>query len=122
MSNVSVLHFVLAAPEDVDKWMNILFVVILAVFWVLRGLFREKIKDSESKPGNQQQPSRKPVQKSSERARALWENFLDQARQPFESESQKKERSNASQQQTKTSVSKPVFHKPEQSGSRLFWI
>jgi hypothetical protein len=93
--NVFFIQTILAAPEDVDKWMNILFVVVLAVFWALRGLFRDKIKESETKSGPKakEQPTRKTVQRSSERARALWEQFLEQTRQPSESPSQKAERS-----------------------------
>jgi hypothetical protein len=101
--------FILAYPEDVDKWMNILFVVVLAVFWVLRGLFREKIKEPDSKPTNQKQPSRKPVQRSSERARALWEQFLEQTRQPSESPSGKSD----SREASPVSKQSAFIHTPE---------
>lgn len=108
--NVFFVQMILAAPEDVDKWMNILFVVVLAVFWALRGLFREKNKESETKPGSNKQPTRKPVQKSSERARALWEQFLEQTRGPVESPSQKTERSNVPHR-PKTAISKSAVLK-----------
>jgi len=100
----------LAAPEDVDKWMNILFVVVLAVFWVLRGLFRDKVKESETKSSSKEQPTRKPVQRSSERARALWEQFLEQTRHPSESPLQKSERAPVPHQ-SQTTISKSAVHK-----------
>jgi hypothetical protein len=108
--NIFCLQTILAAPEDVDKWMNILFVVVLAVFWVLRGLFRDKIQESENKSDSEKQPTRKPVQRSSDRARALWDQFLEQTRGPSESPSQKSGRAPVTHQR-KPGISKSVIPK-----------
>src|SRR4030042_3496810 len=35
---------ILAARDDIEGWMNILFVVILAVFWALGGILKAKSK------------------------------------------------------------------------------
>jgi len=44
--------------EDLDGWMNILFVVVLAVFWALGGI----LKARKSAQGQQKTPSARPRQ------------------------------------------------------------
>ncbi len=111
MMNVFFVQTILAAPEDADKWINILFVVVLAVFWIIRGVVKEKTKDSYSKSIDQQQPTRKPIHSSTDRIKSLWEQFLEQTRQPADSASRKTNRPNVPQSKSKTSASMPDIHK-----------
>ena len=104
--NIFIFQIILAAPEEVDKWMDILFVVILAVFWFLRSFVKDKSKGFDSKADNRQQPSRKPQRGSSERAKSLWDQFIQQAREPYEPVSRKTNRPKVPQPQTKSSLLK----------------
>ena len=50
----------LARGEDVDKWTNVLFVVVLAVFWVVGSIIKAKSKKPEGEEEKEGQLSRKP--------------------------------------------------------------
>lgn len=56
-------QLILAGPgDDSDGWMNILLVLVLAVFWIVSGIIKatsQKPQDSQKK----QPPMRKPVRK-----------------------------------------------------------
>jgi len=60
-------QIILAAREDDGQgWMNILFVVILAVFWAVGGLVKAKTKKAEEQEEKKEQFARKPQQKLKE--------------------------------------------------------
>ncbi len=48
-------QLIAADNNDFDKWGNILFVVIIAIFWVV-GIVVNKIKAKEGEHKQQQQP------------------------------------------------------------------
>jgi hypothetical protein len=58
-----VYQIVLAGPnDDTQGWMNILFVVVLAVFWVISGIIKATAKKPQD--GRKQPPLQKPVRKT----------------------------------------------------------
>jgi len=60
MNNLLVQTILIARNEDVESWMNILVVVVLAVFWALGGIIKaRKIAQSRQK----EQLARKPVRR-----------------------------------------------------------
>jgi len=68
MSTVLAQLILAGRGEDSEGWMNILFVVVLAVFWVISGIVKATAK--RPKDSRQQQPSRQPVRRISRPATA----------------------------------------------------
>jgi hypothetical protein len=68
--------------DDAEGWMNILIVVVLAVFWVIGGIIKAKAK----KPGapNEQLPA-KPVRKPPLHSRDAREQMLRRLQRPADS-------------------------------------
>ena len=65
--------------EDLDGWMNILFVVVLAVFWALGGILKaRKSAQAQQKERLAPNPPRKPAAQS----RGLLEELLQGPRRP----------------------------------------
>ena len=58
-----VYQIVLAGPgDDGEGWMNILFIIVLAVFWVISGIIKATAKKPQD--GRKQPPLQKPVRKT----------------------------------------------------------
>ena len=56
-------QFILAGPgDDTENWMNILFLVVLAVFWVVGGIIKATSQKSQDK--RKQSTPRQPVRKT----------------------------------------------------------
>ena len=61
--NIFLAQLILARRNDeVEGWMNLLFVIVVAVFWVLGGILKAKSKKPQDKQriGPQQRPVRRP--------------------------------------------------------------
>jgi len=65
--------------NDAEGWMNILFVVVLAVFWAIAGIVKAKAKKSE---GRDEQLPGKPVRKPPLHSREAREQMLRQLQRP----------------------------------------
>jgi hypothetical protein len=80
LMNILLAQIILARrSEDADKWMNILFVVVLAVFWALGGI----LKARKSAQGRQkEQLARKPARRPPAPSSGLWEELLKEPRRP----------------------------------------
>ena len=61
--------------DDAEGWMNILIVVVLAVFWAIGGIIKAKAKKDEQLPGK---PARKPPVHS----REAREHMLNRLQRP----------------------------------------
>jgi len=66
--------------EDAESWMNILFVVVLAVFWVLGGILKAKSKSAQSR--QKEQLARKPARRPPALSIRLREQLLKQPHRP----------------------------------------
>ena len=66
--------------EDADKWMNILFVVVLAVFWALGGILKARAKKTQD--GAAGKSPRRPVRQPPAQSRTAREQLLRQAGPP----------------------------------------
>ena len=75
MGHSLVQVILLARSDDVEKWMNILIVVVLAAFWGIANLIKAK---KAQQAGKEEQPGRRPGQKPSPAIRALRERLLQQ--------------------------------------------
>jgi len=66
-----------AGEEDIDKWANILFVVVVGIFWVVGGILKAKANKAASSKGQSpkgQAPKGQEQQELRERRlKALWE-------------------------------------------------
>jgi hypothetical protein len=62
--NVLLSQIIFARNDDVENWMNILFVVILMVFWALGGILKARAKNvkEESEEPQSDKPARKQPQ------------------------------------------------------------
>lgn len=59
--NVLLAQIILVAQgEDVGKWTNVLFVIVLAVFWVIGSIVKARAKKPEGEEEKEGQLSRKP--------------------------------------------------------------
>jgi hypothetical protein len=67
-------QLVLARRDDGDGWMNILVVVVMAVIWMVGAI----VKSTKTKPGEKQQPSRKPPAHS----RGVQQQMPERAQRP----------------------------------------
>jgi hypothetical protein len=72
----------LARKDDVDSWMNILFVVVLAAFWIVGGIIKAKKNKPKAQDG--EQLPLKPAHRPPARSKSLLEQFLEHARGPVE--------------------------------------
>ena len=68
MSELLAQIILAARNDDGQGWMNILFVVILAVFWAIGGLVKAKTKKAEGEKEKEEQFARKPLRKLKEAA------------------------------------------------------
>ena len=70
--------FIVAQNEDVGKWVNILFVVVLAVFWAISGIVKAKAKQSQQQKKKQSPREATPGSQSVRRdpGQLILEKFL----------------------------------------------
>jgi len=66
--------------DETEGWMNILFVVVLAIFWAVGGIIKARSKKSDT-PGGKSTP-RKPARRPPARFSQPREQLLKQSRQP----------------------------------------
>ncbi len=66
--------------DDAESWMNILFVVVLAVFWVIGGIIKAKANKSETR--SEDNLSRKPARKPPVHSREAREQMLKRLQRP----------------------------------------
>ncbi len=67
--------------DDVEKWINILFIVVLAVFWLLRGVVKAKV-DEVQRQKQKQRPvdkTRSPSSATKQWSESLLEKVLGQS-------------------------------------------
>ena len=84
--NYFLSHITIAQNKDIEQWVNILFIAVLAVFWVLRGIIKAKVDEAQRK---KQRPQ--PVDKTriSSSTRKQWsESLLEKILGPIDSSSQ----------------------------------
>jgi hypothetical protein len=58
MNNLLAQQILAARDKDFESWTNILFIVVIGIFWVVGGIL--KAKANKSKQQEQEQPGRKP--------------------------------------------------------------
>ncbi len=79
--NVLLAQIILARRnEDLDGWMNILFVVVLAIFWAIGGILKTRSKNAQSR--QKDQLAHKPVRRPPAPSRGLLEQLLMQPQPP----------------------------------------
>ena len=65
-----------AGKEDIENWTNILFVVVMGIFWALGGILRAKAKANKAASSKGQAPNKGQEQQAQalreRRIRALW--------------------------------------------------
>ena len=82
MCNLLAQIILAGRSDDAEGWMNILFVIALAVFWAIGGIVKAKAK----KPGGRdEQLPGKPVRKPPTHSREAREKMLRQLQRPSDS-------------------------------------
>ncbi len=82
--NALLLQIILARRNnDAEGWMNILFVVVLAIFWLIGGIV--KAKANKSGTGGKDNLPRKPVRKPPLHSREAREQMLKSLQRPSDS-------------------------------------
>ena len=85
--NDLLLQIILARRnDDVESWMNILFIVVLAIFWLIGGII--KAKANKSQTGSKDNLPRKPVRKPPIHSREAREQMLKRLERPVDSAAQ----------------------------------
>ncbi len=79
MSDLLAQIILAGRSDDAEGWMNILFVVVLAVFWAIAGIVKAKAKKSE---GRDEQLPGKPVRKPPLHSREAREQMLSRLQRP----------------------------------------
>jgi hypothetical protein len=81
--NDPLLQIILARrSEDAEKWTNVLFVVVLALFWLIGGII--KAKTNKARAQGKQSP-RKPTRKPPLHSREAREQMLSRLQRPSDS-------------------------------------
>ena len=79
--NELLLQIILARRnDDVESWMNILFVIVLAIFWLVGGII--KAKANKSKTGDKANMPHKPLRKPPVHSREAREQMLRRLERP----------------------------------------
>ncbi len=79
MSDLLAQIILAGRSDDAEGWMNILFVVVLAVFWAIAGIVKAKAKKSG---GRDEQLPDKPVRRPPTHSREARERMLRQLQRP----------------------------------------
>jgi hypothetical protein len=81
--NDLLLQIILARrSDDAEKWTNVLFVVVLALFWLVGGIIKAKSSRTEAQG---KQPPRKPARKPPVHSREAREQMLSRLQRPSDS-------------------------------------
>lgn len=82
--NDLLLQMILARRnDDVEGWMNILFIIVLAIFWLVGGII--KAKANKSQTDSKEKLSRKPARKPPVHSREAREKILKSLERPADS-------------------------------------
>ncbi len=117
-------QFIIAQNEDIEKWMNILFIVVLAVFWILRSVVKSKVDDARERKNKNASfdKNRKPASSTKE----LSELLLDRVLKFRESTSGPRNRPNIQKTMTKSATSgsanRGITSKPQPAMSAPYTI
>ncbi len=90
--------------NDIESWVNILFIVVMAVFWIVGGIIKSKAQKKEFKSG-QNKPVR-PARKAKNEDNSFWEQFLGPIREAIETERQAQQVKKTTIQQQKAKAGK----------------
>lgn len=99
-------QIVLAARRRGPDWGNILFIVLMAIFWVIGGIFKAK-KNAQQKRAGRQGTGSKPKAKSADEPKAKPKGIFQEIRAAIEAELQKQRESQQQSQQTRRKVEHP---------------
>jgi hypothetical protein len=80
--NALLLQILARRSDDAEKWMNILFVVVLALFWLIGGIV--KARANKARAQGKQSP-RKPARKPPVHSREAREQMLSRLQRPSDS-------------------------------------
>ena len=81
--NDLLLQIILARrSQDAEKWTNVLFVVVLALFWLVGGIIKAKSNRAQAQG---KQPPRKPARKPPLHSREAREQMLSRLQRPSDS-------------------------------------
>lgn len=103
-------QLVLAARnDDVRSWMNILIVVILAVFWAVAGILKARAQKPEQEEEQEQMP-RKPTGRRLQDAKGFLKEILQQPRRtrPMSSDQSRQYRRQVEQLRRKINHPRPI--------------
>ena len=112
-------QIVLAARRGGPDWGNILFIVLMAIFWVIGGIFKAK-KNAQQKRAGRQGIGSKPKAKSADEPKAKPKGIFQEIRAAIEAELQKQRELQQQSQQARRKVERPrpavrrVSPQPEQ--------
>jgi hypothetical protein len=81
--NYSLAQIILAQNDDGQGWMNILFIVVLAVIWAIGGIIKAKTKKAEGEEEKEEQFARKPHRKLKEAAERFQREVSELSRDRF---------------------------------------
>ena len=122
--NFFLSQFIIAQNEDIEKWMNILFIVVLAVFWILRSVVKSKVDEARERK-NKSAPfdqNRKPASSTKE----LSELLLNRVLKYRESTSGPRNRQNIQRTTIKSATAGPasrgIASKPQPAMSAPYTI
>ena len=109
--NELLAQIILARNDDVEGWMNILIVVILAVFWGIGGILKARAKKPEEE--EEEQLADKPTGMRRQIAKSLQKRFLQQPdhTRPMSPEPIKQYRRQVEQLRRKINHPRPVVQK-----------
>ncbi len=80
MNNLLAQQILAARDKDFESWTNILFIVVIGIFWVVGGIL--KAKANKSKQQEQEQPGRRPPESTAGAPRAFKQTPYQQAQRP----------------------------------------
>jgi hypothetical protein len=97
--NALLLQIILARRnDDVESYMNILFIVVLAIFWLVGGII--KAKANKSRTGSKENQPRKPARKPPVHSQEAREQMLKRLERPSDA-------AKAQRKQPKPATQKP---------------
>lgn len=82
--------------DDVESWTNILFIIVLAIFWLVGGII--KAKANKSQTGSKDNLPRKPVHKPPIHSREAREQMLKRLERPTDSAQSKRQQPRPAEQ------------------------
>jgi hypothetical protein len=80
MNNLLAQQILAARDKDFEGWTNILFIMVIGIFWVVGGIL--KAKANKSKQQEQEQPGRRPPESTRGVPKAFKQTPYQQAQRP----------------------------------------